>query len=409
MKTLLFITSSFPLSSVTEQAFVEPEVEALSKCFDRVVFLPLAFHKGHELSVSLPDNCEVDDRQAHHQLTFPRFREMLRPEMLRFLLHDVWTAKSKEQLKYAGLYVNESIKLAQWLEQNYLPSVDSLTIYTFWFDIGTIAAAMLADKYPLKIVTRAHRYDIYDFAVIYRSHYLRSFTLKRIQGVYPCSNDGTAYIRKGYPLFANKIHTAYLGSIKHKAGICQPNDNNHKTTFVSCSRLADVKRVPLIAESLVRLAEVHPEHTFEWFHIGGDATDEVGSSILSMFCPSNLTIEFLGSMENAQVHEFYVSNKVDWFVSMSSSEGLPISMCEALSYGLPIIATNVGGVSEIVTPDVGVLLSPNPSSTELADKLSSYICSTQHVEDLRSRAILRWQSVFDSSSIRNQFANIIAE
>jgi glycosyltransferase involved in cell wall biosynthesis len=48
---------------------------------------------------------------------------------------------------------------------------------------------------------------------------------------------------------------------------------------------------------------------------------------------------------------------------MSSNEGLPMSIIEALSIGLPVIATRVGGIPEAVKDDVsGLLVSRNPES-----------------------------------------------
>ena len=47
---------------------------------------------------------------------------------------------------------------------------------------------------------------------------------------------------------------------------------------------------------------------------------------------------------------------MDGLVSVSESEGLPVSMMEAVAAGLPVLGTDVGGVREIVTPEAGVLL-----------------------------------------------------
>ena len=47
---------------------------------------------------------------------------------------------------------------------------------------------------------------------------------------------------------------------------------------------------------------------------------------------------------------------VDALVNVSASEGVPVSMMEALHAGIPIIGTAVGGIAELVTPDVGMLL-----------------------------------------------------
>lgn len=52
--------------------------------------------------------------------------------------------------------------------------------------------------------------------------------------------------------------------------------------------------------------------------------------------------------QNQQVYDYYKSNKVDVFVNVSYSEGLPVSLMEASSFGIPVIATDVGGSAEII-------------------------------------------------------------
>jgi glycosyltransferase involved in cell wall biosynthesis len=53
-------------------------------------------------------------------------------------------------------------------------------------------------------------------------------------------------------------------------------------------------------------------------------------------------------------------NAADFFVLPSKSgEGLPLVALEAMACGLPVIATNVGGIGEILMKDYGKLVPPN--------------------------------------------------
>ncbi len=68
-------------------------------------------------------------------------------------------------------------------------------------------------------------------------------------------------------------------------------------------------------------------------------------------------VEYLGWVDNERKSAAF--NKSDVFVLPSYTEGLPISILEAMSYGKAIIATDVGGVSEIVRENEnGILVEP---------------------------------------------------
>ena len=64
--------------------------------------------------------------------------------------------------------------------------------------------------------------------------------------------------------------------------------------------------------------------------------------------------------------EYYSANRVDLFISLSASEGLPVSMMEAISFGIPILATGVGGVPEIVNTSTGRLVKADDSANSIA-------------------------------------------
>ena len=61
----------------------------------------------------------------------------------------------------------------------------------------------------------------------------------------------------------------------------------------------------------------------------------------------------------------------DVFVLPSISEGFPITLLEAFASGLPAVATSVGGIKDLVTSDVGLMVQPaDPAALgEAFDKL----------------------------------------
>lgn len=68
-------------------------------------------------------------------------------------------------------------------------------------------------------------------------------------------------------------------------------------------------------------------------------------------------VQFTGNKEQNEVFELVKNSSV--FILMSHTEGLPISILEALRVGLPIITTNVGGCPETVINNNGFVIKPD--------------------------------------------------
>ena len=63
----------------------------------------------------------------------------------------------------------------------------------------------------------------------------------------------------------------------------------------------------------------------------------------------------------------------DAYVQPSHQEGMPISLLEAMAYGLPIVATQVGGVPEMLGDDTAGLLVPPHNPPHLADAMTRLV------------------------------------
>jgi glycosyltransferase involved in cell wall biosynthesis len=106
---------------------------------------------------------------------------------------------------------------------------------------------------------------------------------------------------------------------------------------------------------------------------------------------------FHGHVSSGRIRSWYNEQSVDVFVNVSSSEGTPVSIMEAISYGIPIIATAVGGNCEIVDENNGLLIPPNPTASDLANALVYFTGATEELSQLRSGSRLVWESKYDAA------------
>jgi glycosyltransferase involved in cell wall biosynthesis len=110
----------------------------------------------------------------------------------------------------------------------------------------------------------------------------------------------------------------------------------------------------------------------DWTHFG----DGPERSSIELLCADkldskeNITYHLPGRIPNWKVLKYYSTHMVDLFISLSRYDGIPVSIMEAMSFGIPAIATDVGGVSEIVINDkTGFLLDQEVDPNDVAEVL----------------------------------------
>ncbi len=90
----------------------------------------------------------------------------------------------------------------------------------------------------------------------------------------------------------------------------------------------------------------------------------------------------------------------DVFVLSSRSEGLPMSVLEAMAAGLPVVATDVGGVSELVLEGETGLLVPRGDTTALAQALELLLRDADMRRRMAASARARVEREFDLTSFQ---------
>ncbi len=118
-------------------------------------------------------------------------------------------------------------------------------------------------------------------------------------------------------------------------------------------------------------------------------------------------ILFLGELDQKSVMRTLA--KADLFVNPSYSEGLPTSVMEAASVGLPIIARDVGGTNEIIKDYVsGIVIKPNEVG-RLVYEILYLVEHREFAKQLGQEALNGVRQKYDWDKITDQYESLLKE
>jgi glycosyltransferase involved in cell wall biosynthesis len=233
------------------------------------------------------------------------------------------------------------------------------TLYFYWGDKTALILPFLRKRG--KSVVRFHGSDLYEEVKGFLPFRDRLFPA--IDLACPISQHGADYLQQRYGALAPPVAVSRLGSVDCGLGLVP--EEGGVFHLVSCANIIPLKRLHLIAKAvaLLRGRIQDTGRVVKWTHIG----DGPLQSQIEGYA------DFCGPMPHDKVMAFYKETPVDLFVSASSSEGIPVSMMEAMSFGIPVLGTRVGGVAELVSNGWGRLLPPHPTAEEIVQELLWFI------------------------------------
>ena len=403
------LTSSYPF--LTQEQFIESEIPRIQNGFDKIITLAIDIGKGAPKVRATPDNADCYNIAVQSK-TVSRLDSKIRGGV-RFVVgsdfsdcdRDADTVKRKIFLEYFCARAKKEFGLCMNVLKKYdFSQYDSVTVYSYWFFVSAMIASMIRDELKphckkIKLISRAHGYDVYESVNNLNFLPMRAYLLEKFDAVFPCSIDGEEHLRKKYPVFEKKIKHSYLGTADW--GMSRGSEDGFH--IVSCSHVIPLKRIERIISGLSLLKDAEIPN-LKWTHIGdGEELEKIKKLAAEKL--DFMEVEFTGDISNTDVLKFYRKNPVDLFVNVSRTEGLPVSLMEAISFGIPVMATNVGGVSEIVKNNYnGRLLDADFDDEDFAFEIKKFSKGdAESKSKMRKNARLYWETNFDADKNYSEF------
>ena len=402
MKRLLVLfSSSFPFGQ--GETFLGAEFPFLEKAFDEVLVI------SNDISSpqTWPAGPTVSCRRVPYD--FPFSGKVL--ALGGLLLPLVWREFAQIRRRHPGAGARRVLStiLTSWAKAKKYATLiadisashphDEVYAYSYWANDAAVAVA-LARKRGLvqRATSRAHGWDVYTSRPEVGFLPFRDFLATHLDTLAFVSADGRRFFENSVGRGRATLEVMPLGT---PAVVSAPVGRSGFLTVVSCSGLIPLKRIGLMASAVMKV-----RNAIRWIHLGDGPERALVESICSS-PPRGVEVTLMGQIPHDQVIETLRRLRPWALINVSATEGLPVSMMEAMSLGIPVIGTRVGGVPEIVNPGVnGYLLSADPDPEEIVSTLNTLAgLSDSDFEVLARGAWQTWNERFRADRNYTRFVD----
>lgn len=224
------------------------------------------------------------------------------------------------------------------------------------------------------------------------------------------SNFNKAYIA-GYCKngVASKIQVVHCGINPSDFMPSETNGNYKKNIILSIGRITEMKGFMYLINACGR---INPDIPFECRIVGdGPLRNDLTQLVKNLKLEGR--IYFDGVIDSKQIKELLKMS--DLFVLPSvwsdkdGQEGIPIVLMEAMASGVPVIASKISGIPELIDDKInGILVEPK-NETELSEKITSLLTDKPLRERLLANARTKIEQDFDIKKTADKLLEIFTK
>jgi len=194
--------------------------------------------------------------------------------------------------------------------------------------------------------------------------------------------------------FHKSVEQTDAESFRYKCGITEDS--------ILCLNVGRYREVKKQSDLILAMRELPEDINAHLAIVGwGPLEDELQDLVEQLNLSNQVTVT--GKVDN--INEAYAAG--DIFVSSSKMEGLPLTHIEAMSSSLPIISTNIPGVTEVVSEEYGSLVSVGEPD-RIAEKIVELI-RERNMNAMGARGLNHARCKFDISGTVQSYTEIYRE
>jgi glycosyltransferase involved in cell wall biosynthesis len=392
-KKIIIISSSYPYG--LKETFLHNEVLYLSKYFEIEIYPVIKSIPG-ATPVSVPPNVTFHEPIVQNNYFKRIYSGLLNLSPIAFYIRDLGlllkkggSFKEKFTRWFLDLLIFRTIYSSSAFRS--IQSTDATIVYFYWAG----QPVQLFRKLNKDIFIRVHGGEVdlernKGYIPILKHKIIRQNNICYL----PISQKAVSMLLAVQPVhyYINRLGVFNRGTNP------EPQETD-RIRIVSCSNLIPLKRVHLIIEALTKV-----NVPVEWIHFGdGPLSGKINNLVKTL--GNMVSAHIMGRVKNEVIMTYYATNPIDLFINVSEVEGVPVSVMEAFSFGIPCFATDVGGTGEIVNETNGYLASKDFNISELYNYIKN-VRTLSKTKQLRINARQSWQELCNATTNYQELTNV---
>jgi glycosyltransferase involved in cell wall biosynthesis len=292
------------------------------------------------------------------------------------------------------------LRFARFVREN---KVDVVQSHEFTANVYATAGARLAG---VPIVCTTHGKNYWPHALYRRAAYRwaarnsRAFVAvsndlgRFVSGTLGIPEDRVRIIRNGIDISVYRRDADARARVRAELGVSES-----EPLLLACGELTEVKGHEILLRAAQQVAATRPDVVVA---IAGDGPLREHLEALPAALGITSNVRFLGFRRDVP----HLLSAADVFVMPSLSEGLPLAILESMAVGVPIVATGVGGIPELIRPsETGWLVQPrspdelgralleaisNPQLRQKMAKTAQQFCTSQYALQATVNSYAQW-------------------